>query len=77
MDSKSLAARSDALADGAWRLRTAAIRPSRRSTAPGVTAVPEANLIHQTQATSHAPWSRPIRDYERRETTIVEGLRYG
>ena len=23
------------------------------------------------------PWVRPIGDYERRETTIVEGLRYG
>jgi hypothetical protein len=24
-----------------------------------------------------APWIRNINDYERRETTIVEGLRYG
>lgn len=25
----------------------------------------------------HAPWVRNINDYERRETTLVEGLRYG
>lgn len=23
------------------------------------------------------PWVRPISDYERKETTVVEGLRYG
>ena len=28
-------------------------------------------------AVAHAPWIRPIGDYERRETTIVEGLPYG
>jgi hypothetical protein len=28
-------------------------------------------------AAAHAPWVRPIGDYERRETTLVEGLRYG
>jgi hypothetical protein len=28
-------------------------------------------------AVAHAPWVRPIGDYERRETTIVEGMRYG
>ncbi len=28
-------------------------------------------------APAYAPWIRPIGYYERRETTIVEGLRYG
>jgi hypothetical protein len=28
-------------------------------------------------AAAHARWVRPIGDYERRETTLVEGLRYG
>jgi hypothetical protein len=34
-------------------------------------------LINQTPAASHAPWIRPIGDYERQETTTVEGPRYG
>jgi hypothetical protein len=25
----------------------------------------------------YAPWVRSINDYERKETTLVEGLRYG
>jgi hypothetical protein len=33
--------------------------------------------INPVPAASYAPWVRPIGDYERRETTIVEGLRYG
>jgi hypothetical protein len=36
----------------------------------------EATLEPKLQST-HAPWVRPIGDYERRETTIVEGARYG
>ena len=28
-------------------------------------------------ATAFPRWVRPLADYERRETTIVEGLRYG
>ena len=27
--------------------------------------------------TTHSRWIRPLADYERRETTVVEGLRYG
>jgi hypothetical protein len=46
-------------------------------TAVTVTAEPEANLIDQTPAAAHARWIRAIGDYERRETTIVEGPRYG
>jgi hypothetical protein len=38
-------------------------------------ATPEPQLP-EIQST-HAPWVRPISDYERRETTIVEGQRYG
>jgi hypothetical protein len=45
--------------------------------AVSVTAEAEANLIDQTPAASHAPWIKPIGDYERKETTIVEGQRYG
>ena len=40
-------------------------------------AAPEADPIEPRPTTAHAPWIRPIGDYERRETTIVEGLRYG
>lgn len=68
MDREQLAARSAALAYGArWR----------RASTVSVTAEAEANLIDQTPAASHAPWIKPIGDYERKETTIVEGLRYG
>jgi hypothetical protein len=38
-------------------------------------ATPETKLP-ELQAT-RTPWVRPIGDYERRETTIVEGARYG
>jgi len=73
MDREQLAARSAALAHGArWRR---ASRPT--SPAVSVTAEAEANLIDQTPAALHAPWIKPIGDYERKETTIVEGQRYG
>ena len=26
---------------------------------------------------AHSPWIKPLSCYERRETTVVEGLRYG
>jgi hypothetical protein len=52
-----------------------------------VTAEPETNLIDQTPAQkgkisliakpSHAPWIKSISIYERKETTVVEGPRYG
>jgi hypothetical protein len=42
---------------------------------PVTTATLEAELT--TEAKPHAPWVRNINDYERRETTLVEGLRYG
>ncbi len=34
-------------------------------------------LIEPKPAASHASWVRNIGEYERRETTIVEGPRYG
>ena len=44
---------------------------------PVTTATPEADRIEPEAEASHPRWIRPIGDYERRETTIVEGLRYG
>ena len=44
---------------------------------PVTTATPEAGRIEPGPEAAHPRWVRPIRDYERRETTIVEGLRYG
>ena len=38
---------------------------------------PERIEPEPTPAAAHAPWVRPIGDYERRETTLEEGLRYG
>jgi hypothetical protein len=37
----------------------------------------KSELVDPKPPTRHAPWIRPLSDYERRETTIVEGLRYG
>jgi hypothetical protein len=73
MNQEQLAARSDAAggrgvdAEGGGPYVTAVMK----------TAEPEANLIDQTLAATHAPWVRPLSCYERKETTIVEGLRYG
>jgi hypothetical protein len=44
-------------------------------TAVSVTAEPE--VIDQTPAAAHAPWIKPIGAYERQETTVVKGPRYG
>ena len=33
--------------------------------------------INSAPATAHSRWVKPLSCYERRETTIVEGLRYG
>jgi hypothetical protein len=52
---------ADAMADGAW-MQVTAVKPK---------------LIEPKPAASHAPWIHPIAEYERRETTIVEGPRYG
>jgi hypothetical protein len=46
-------------------------------TAVSVTAEPEAKLIDPKPATAHAPWIRPIADYDRRMTSEVHGTRYG
>ena len=45
---------------------------------PVTTTAPESGRIELTAEAKHrAPWVRNINDYERRETTLVEGLRYG
>jgi hypothetical protein len=48
------------------------------SVAPYVAAVSvTAEAENPKSAPEHVPWIRPLRDYERQETTIVEGPRYG
>jgi hypothetical protein len=42
-----------------------------------LTAEEKPQRLEPKPAVAHARWIRPIGDYERRETTIVEGLRYG
>ena len=42
-----------------------------------LTAEQKPERLDPQPAVAHAPWVRPIGDYERRETSIVEGLRYG
>jgi hypothetical protein len=41
-----------------------------------LTAVEAAPSVPETPA-AYARWIRNINDYERKETTVVEGLRYG
>jgi hypothetical protein len=50
--------------------------PAALETRVTTMATSEAGSI-EAPAVAHAPWVRPIGDYERRETTVVEGLRYG
>jgi hypothetical protein len=42
-----------------------------------VTAAEKPKLVDQTPTTTPPRWVKPLSCYERRETTIVEGLRYG
>jgi hypothetical protein len=55
--------------------RKAAVEPEPQSIEPE--PEPEPQLVEPEPETAHLRWVRPIGDYERRETTIVEGLRYG
>ena len=48
----------------------------RATTAAELEATP-APKPRELRAAEHAPWVKSILSYERRETTIVEGLRYG
>ena len=68
-------ARSAERRAGAWGEMEESVAPY--VAAVSVTAEAEANLIDQTPAASHAAWIKPIGDYERKETTTIEGLRYG
>ena len=68
-------ARSAERRAGAWGEMEESVAPY--VAAVSVTAEAEANLIDQRPAASRAPWIKPIGDYERKETTIVEGQRYG
>jgi hypothetical protein len=38
---------------------------------------PEPDLTAPEPPAAHPPWVRSISDYDRKETTVVEGLRYG
>ena len=61
-------------ATGRWRLTEKELEPN--DDVPVTTATPEADRLEPAPDTP-SRWVRPIGDYERRETTIVEGLRYG
>jgi hypothetical protein len=43
---------------------------------PPVTTTASVPADRPEREAAHPRWIRPIGDYERRETTIVEGLRY-
>jgi hypothetical protein len=40
-------------------------------------AEPEPDRAAPETPAAHTRWIRPLSDYERKETTVVEGLRYG
>ena len=40
-------------------------------------ATPEPEPVNPKSAGAFPRWVRPLAEYERRETTVVEGLRYG
>jgi hypothetical protein len=64
--------------DGHWRVKGEEPRPAAPREEPGPRGTPYSAAVGLTaEEKSYAPWVRPIGDYERRETTIVEGLRYG
>jgi hypothetical protein len=49
-----------------------------REGSPPYAAAVELTAEEQPEpAAMYAPWVRPISTYERKETTFVEGLRYG
>jgi hypothetical protein len=60
--------------DGRWRELEDASAPYAAAV---TTAEKKPELLDPRPATAHAPWVRPLSCYERRETTVVEGLRYG
>ena len=77
MTREELAALRDAIDAGLRVMATQGRRGAPYVTAVSVTAEPEADRIDRGPAAAHAPWLKPLSSYERRETTTVEGLRYG
>jgi hypothetical protein len=71
-------------ATGRWKLREEEPRPTVASAKPGpsaavaelTTAAAEPERIEPTSG-ALSRWIKPLSCYERRETTVVEGLRYG
>ena len=67
MDREQLAARSDALADGAWR----------QGPAVSVTAVKPKLIEPEPGAGAHPSWIKPLSTYDRRHSGEIHGGRYG
>ena len=69
--------------DGRWQVKAEEPRSTEDKFAPyaGVaellTATPKADRNASGPAAAHPLWLKPISDYERKETTLVEGTRYG
>jgi hypothetical protein len=60
--------------DGSWTGRRRR-NPNHKSIEPE--PEPEPQLVEPEPVAAHAPWVKSISSYERKETTIVEGLRHG
>jgi hypothetical protein len=59
--------------DGRWRELEDVAAPY----AAAVVTAEKPEHLDPRPAVAHSPWIRPLSCYERRETTVVEGLRYG
>ena len=69
--------------DGRWQVRSEEPRDRRvtsralRSASSELEATPDPKPLELQPPAAHAPWVKSILCYERKETTIVEGQRYG
>jgi len=68
--------------DGRWQVKSEEPRSTKDEPLPYVDvaelkATPDPEPLKLPPPAARVPWIRPIGVYERTETTIVEGLRYG
>ena len=67
--------------DGRWQVkleepRSPPVREEPGPQQPSAAAEPEPQSV-EPQPGAQSRWVKPLSCYERRETTVVEGLRYG
>jgi hypothetical protein len=60
-----------------WPMATCRRRGAPYDAAVELTVTPEPESLDPRPAAAPAPWLKPLGSYDRRETTLVEGTRYG